>query len=82
MDKDHLVKPEDVILDALWKAIEASFYEEDINMVQDVDYDKFFGEINGRSKRLRVDLAFKILGAKGRAEFEEMVHDLYALGLK
>ena len=80
MDKDHLVEPEDVISDAIWKAIEDSLYEEDIDMTHDVDCDKFFGEINGRTKRVRVELAFKILGAKGKAEFEEMVHDLYAMG--
>lgn len=78
IDKDHLVEPEDVISDAIWEAIKDSDYEGDI----DIDHDKFFREINCRTKRVRVELAFKILGSRDREEFEDLMHNLYALGVK
>jgi len=76
VDKDHLVEPEDVISDAIWEAIEDSNWEGDIK----INHDNFFREINYRSKRVRIELAFKILGAKDRKGFEEIIYDLYKFG--
>ena len=77
-DKDYLVEPEDVVCDGIYKAVDVLPFTSDF----EVDAEKFFKEIHSRSKKVRIDLAFKILGADGRSEFEEMIHGLYLKGVK
>jgi hypothetical protein len=76
-DKDHLVEPEDVVCDGICKAVTLLPFADDF----EVDAEKFFEEVHSRSKKLRIDLAFEILGVKSRAEFEEMMHELYLKGI-
>ena len=76
-DKDHLVDPEDVVADGIYKAVEILPFGDDY----EVNAGKFFEEIKSRSKRVRIDLAFEILAANGRYEFEEMIHELYLRGI-
>jgi hypothetical protein len=76
-DTDHLVKPEDVVCDGMYKAVYILPFTDDF----EVDADKFFKEIHSRPKKLRIDLAFEIINAKDRSEFEEMVHELYLKGM-
>lgn len=76
-NKDYLVEPEDVVRDAIYNAVDVLPFANDF----EVDVDKFFKEIHSRSKKVRIDLAFEILGSNGRAEFEEMIHKLYLRGV-
>lgn len=75
--KDDLVEPEDVVCDAICKSVDILPFANDF----EVNPDKFFGEINSRSKKVKIELVFKIINAKNRHEFEEMVHELYLLGV-
>lgn len=73
MDKDHLVEPEDVITDAIIESVNILPFGNDF----EVDPVKFLEEINSRSERVRIDLAFEILGIKSREEYERMMHKLH-----
>jgi hypothetical protein len=75
-DKDYLVTPEDVVRDGIYEAVDILPFSDDF----EANSDKFFKEIHSRSKRLRIDLAFEILNANNRSEFEEMIHELYLKG--
>jgi len=73
---DYLVEPEDVVCDGICKAVTLLPFADDF----EVDAEKFFEEVHSRSKKIRIDLAFEILGVKSRHEFEEMMHELYLKG--
>lgn len=75
---DELIEPEDIVCDAIYDAVEMIISVTDFK----IDAEKFFESISCRTERLRVSLAFKILAAKNRYEFEELMHNLYIMGIE
>jgi len=72
-DKDHLVKIEDIIQDAVYESLV------DDSDAGSIDADAFIEEIRSRSERLRSEFAFSVIKGKNHVATMMMVQELIKL---
>ena len=79
-DIDYLVETDDLLEDCIYASVEVEGDQLLWCPSSTIDINSFIEEFKSRSKKVRAQAIYDLIGAKSREEFEDMIQEICLLG--